>query len=196
MSARSRRADDAMADLARHRGAALAGYAYLLTGDLRDAEDLVQDALVKTFVRGAQIEPVAAESYVRRAILSLFIDGYRRRRHWDGVRHLLVRGEEQAGHEARSAQRVDVQTALQALAPQQRACVVLRYFEDLTTREIADRLGVGDGTVKRYLSLAVHRMETLLGPLDDRPGEADDVVLVETTVLVQKTVLIEKGDVR
>ena len=45
------RADDAMATLARERGKALTGYAFLLTGDLRDAEDLVQDALVKTFVR-------------------------------------------------------------------------------------------------------------------------------------------------
>ena len=39
------------------------------------------------------------------------------------------------------------QAALAALPPQQRACVVLRFYEDLTTAEIADRLGLAVGTV-------------------------------------------------
>jgi len=74
------RADDAMATLARERGKALTGYAFLLTGDLRDAEDLVQDALVKTFVRRRSgLELGSAEGYLRRTILTTYIDGYRRR---------------------------------------------------------------------------------------------------------------------
>lgn len=178
MDARRRReADDAMATLARERGRALTGYAYLLTGDLGDAEDLVQDALVRTFVRRTHVEPRAAEAYVRRTILTAYIDGYRRRRRWDGVRHLLARGDRDEGLAGASDARVDVATALRALPPQQRACVVLRYFEDLTVPEIADRIGLADGTVKRYLSLAVRRMEGLLGPVDTTPHE----VLVVTS---------------
>ena len=177
MAARGRRADDAMAALARERGRALTGYAYLLTGNLRDAEDLVQDALVKTFVRAKDVDPAATEGYVRRAILTTYIDGYRRRGRWDGVRHLLARDEVQGGPEEMSAERLDVQAALRALPPQQRACVVLRFYDDLTTAEIADRLGLAVGTVKRYLSLATHRMEALLGPLE--VSATDDVVLVE-----------------
>ena len=52
------------------------------------------------------------------------------------------------------------------LAPRVRACVVLRYFEDLTVAEIADRLQLSDGTVKRYLSDGVHGLERVLGPVD------------------------------
>ena len=179
-----RRSDEAMASLARQRGRALTGYAYLLTGDLRDAEDLVQDALVKTFLRPRAVDPLAAEGYVRRAILTTYIDGHRRRRRWDGLRHLLARDESHAGPEDLTSQRVDVQRALRTLPPQQRACVVLRFYEDLTAREIGERLGLGEGTVKRYLSIAVGRMEGLLGPLP--PSQADDVVLVQTP-------LVEKG---
>lgn len=171
------RADEAMTTLARERGKALTGYAYLLTGDLLDAEDLVQDALVKVFVRPRTFEAGAAEAYVRRAILTLYIDGYRRRRHWLELRHLLARADRHDGHEDGAARRVDVQVALAALPPQQRACVVLRFYDDLTVPEIAERLGLADGTVKRYLNVAVHRMEALLGPVT--PMTATEVVTVE-----------------
>lgn len=75
-----RRSDEVMAVLASERGVALNAYAYLLTGDLRDAEDLVQEALVKTFIRGRHLEIASAEGYVRTAILTTWIDTYRRRR--------------------------------------------------------------------------------------------------------------------
>jgi len=171
------RADDAMATLARERGKALTGYAFLLTGDLRDAEDLVQDALVKTFVRRLSgLELGSAEGYVRRTILTIYIDGYRRRRRWEDMRYLLARADSDEGHERAAVEQIDVQVALAALAPQQRICVVLRYYDDLTVPEIADRLSLAEGTVKRYLSLAVHRMEALLGPL--APATVQEPVLI------------------
>jgi RNA polymerase sigma-70 factor (ECF subfamily) len=177
----AQRADDAMSTLARERGKALTGYAFLLTGDLRDAEDLVQDALVKAFVRRRSgLELSSAESYVRRAILTTYIDGYRRRRRWDDVRHLLARADRREGDDQAADQRIDVQVALTALAPQQRVCVVLRYFDDLTIPEIAERLSLAEGTVKRYLNLAVHRMEALLGPL--APVLPSEAVLVHEFV--------------
>lgn len=177
-----RRSDEVMAVLASERGVALNAYAYLLTGDLRDAEDLVQEALVKTFIRGRHLEIASAEGYVRTAILTTWIDTYRRRRQWERVRHLLVRGERKDGPADEVAARSDVRAALGRLAPQQRACVVLRYYDDLTVSEIADRLGLADGTVKRYLSVAVGRLETLLGPLS--PPATD------------RTILVNEGDVR
>ena len=177
------RADEVMATVARERGKALGAYAYLLTGDLRDAEDLVQDALVKTFVRNRSVDLSSAEAYVRRAILTTYIDGYRRRRQWDRVRHLLVRSDRHEGHADQVPVREDVQAALQTLSPQQRACVVLRYFDDLTVPEIADRLGLADGTVKRYLSVAVERLGRHLGPtvappVPDHDAPAEAVLLV------------------
>lgn len=151
------------------RGRALTGYAYLLCGDVADAEDLVQDALVKTFARrraGLALE--SAEAYVRRAILTLYLDGWRKRRRWSGRLPVAAEPASREGPETAVGDRIDVVAALGTLPRQQRACIVLRYYEDRTIAEIADVLGVGDGTVKRYLSMATRRLEALLGPIPAR----------------------------
>lgn len=173
---RNPRADDdggAVADwehvldvLVRERGTALVRYAALLTGGTAEAEDLVQEALVRAFGQGRPLrETAAAEAYVRRAILTVFLDGYRRRQRWGGVRHLLVRAETTDGPERASTERLDVHAALATLRPRLRACVVLRFYDDLTVAEIASRLGLADGTVKRYLSDAIDVLERVLGPM-------------------------------
>ena len=72
-------ADDALALLARERAAALFGYAYLLTGNRDAAADLVQEGLVRTFSRTRTgFAPDDAERYVRRAMLTAYLDGARR----------------------------------------------------------------------------------------------------------------------
>lgn len=165
--------------LVRERGPALVRYAALLTGDLGDADDLVQEALVRSFSQGRPLrEALAAESYVRRAILSIFLDGYRRRRRWAGVRHLLARADVAEGPEADASTRLDVRSALLTLRPRLRACVVLRFYDDLTVPEIARQLGLSDGTVKRYLSDAIGALEGVLGPLPD--AHTEDVTLIQT----------------
>ena len=79
-------------DLVQVRGHALVRYATYLTGDRRQAEDLVQDALVRAFGRTRPLrDAAAAETYVRQAILSVFLDGHRRRTRWVAVRHLVAR---------------------------------------------------------------------------------------------------------
>jgi RNA polymerase sigma-70 factor (sigma-E family) len=176
---RRRLAEEAMATLARERGKALTSYAYLLTGNMRDADDLVQDAMVKTFARARGLEATDPEGYVRRAILTTFVDGYRRRRRWDAMVHVLARAESSPGPDDAVSTRVDVERALRLLPPRQRACLVLRYYDDLTVPEIADRLGLADGTVKGYLHSAVQRMEDLLGPT--APPTATEAVDVRVT---------------
>ena len=65
--------------LMRERGRALFGYAYALTGDRYDAEDLLQDALVRAFRSGRTASSLdAAHVYVKRAIATAFIDRSRR----------------------------------------------------------------------------------------------------------------------
>jgi len=167
--------------LARERGEALTRYAYLLTGETAAAQDLVQDALVKVLVRaraGTDVE--ALEAYVRTAIATLFVDGHRRRRTWVSRRHLLVEDDLAHGPETGDADRLDLRAALATLGRQERAAVVLRYYEDLTVPEIADRMGLAQGTVKRYLANAVRRLEQRLGPVAARPP-AEDVVLMTRT---------------
>lgn len=176
---------DAMVALATARGRALTGYAYLLTGSVHDAEDLVQEALLRVFLRRPGSEPVT-EAYVRRAILNLYVDGHRRRRRWRAVQHLLVRDDVGPAADIAVEARAEVQQALAQLPRQQRACVVLRYYEDLTADAIADRLGLAPGTVKRYLSLATTRLEAQLGAVDAAPADARDAYSDE--------IVVESGD--
>lgn len=158
--------EQTLAELVRTRGSALIGYAYLLCGDRREAEDLVQDALVKTFARGrGGLEAHSVEGYVRRAVLTTYLDGFRRRRRWAAVRHLVAPDDAGPGPEQGVVDRVDVAEALGRLSPRERACVVLRFYEDLTVPRIADALALSQGAVKRYLSDGVRRMEALLGPM-------------------------------
>ncbi len=171
----------ALDTLVRDRGTALTRYAYLLCSDPREAEDLVQDALVKTFSRGRALrDPGAIEGYVRQAILTTYLDGFRRKRRWAAIRHLTARDEVGSGHERSTTQRLDVMTALDELSPRERACVVLRFYEDLTVPEIATRLDLAGGTVKRYLSDAMRRLESQLGPLTGDELDDDSAVLTVT----------------
>src|SRR5665648_695967 len=72
--------DQQMERLARERGSALVGYAYLLTGELTAAQDLVQEALIQTFSRRRRDDVEFLEAYVRRAILNTYLNSRRRRR--------------------------------------------------------------------------------------------------------------------
>jgi RNA polymerase sigma-70 factor (ECF subfamily) len=152
-------------DFVRERGDALVGYAFLLAGDLAAAEDLVQEGLVRTWTRRRAGADVAwLEAYVRRCILHAFVDGRRRASRFRDVAHLVAapeRGDDgQTGPDDRDA----VLTAMAHLTPRQRACVVLRFYEDLPLREIAARLDVSEGAVKRYLHDANRALAPRLGP--------------------------------
>lgn len=157
--------NDDLHELVRTRHRALIGYAYLLCGNTREAEDLVQDALVKVYTPRSTPATEVSEGYVRRAILTIYLDLYRRRRRWSGIKHLVGIADRVESKDGAVADQVDVAVALDALTPRQRACVVLRYFEDLTVPQIASALGCADGTVKRHLFDAHALLAERLGPL-------------------------------
>ena len=154
------------------RGSALVAYAYLLTGNAHAAEDLVQDGLVNCYSRRRPHEVEWLEAYVRRVILNTYLDAYRSTSRLAKITHLLA-DEPGADEHAAAGDRADVARALTVLSPRERACVVLRFYDDLTLPEIGQRLGISAGAVKRYLSDARHKLEPLLGP---QPALADEDV--------------------
>ena len=101
---------------------------------------------------------------MRRVILHTYLDGHRERTRFATVTPLVATPESVADQVAAAGDRADVARALTVLSPRQRACVVLRFYDDLTLPEIGLRLGVSAGAVKRYLSDARSRLEPLLGP--------------------------------
>lgn len=155
-----------LAELVQARGTELNRYGFLLCGDRTEGADLFQDALVRVFTHpkgGWTVRDV--ERYVRRTMLNRYLDQYRRQRR---LRLLLPRlgggsnTETVPDHSEGTDRRLDLQAALGSLTPRQRACVVLRFYEDLPVAEVAHRMRVSDGTVKRHLSDASARMAAVL----------------------------------
>ena len=154
--------------LVAERGDALTRYAYLISGSREDASDLVQDALVKTFGRLRNGFTIAsAEAYVRRVILNSYLDSGRRVSRWRKIAHLEVTPEVDRPREDEVHTRVDLQSELAKLRPRERACIVLRYYEDLKVDDIAEWLGISSGAVKRYLSDGLARMAIAMTDNDD-----------------------------
>ncbi len=145
----------------------------LLTGDVSAAEDAVQEALVRAWIqsdRGDVIESLPA--WVVVVAMNLTRSGWRR---VTAERHARARlASAAASDDVRSVDRVDVERALAGLPRRQRQIAVLRYFLQLDTREVADALGVSEGTVKNSLSKARTALATSLqiGEQEENDAEA------------------------
>lgn len=151
--------------LVAERGDALVNYAYFVSGNRDDAADLVQDALVKTFGRLRNGFTVAsAEAYVRRTILNSYLDGGRRVTRWRKIAHLQAQPEIEESTAEATGERIDLHAELQRLSPRERACIVLRYYDDLAVSDIASTLELSPGTVKRYLSDGLAKLGARLSP--------------------------------
>lgn len=166
----------AFAEFAAARSGALHRAAYLLVGDVGLAQDLVQEALTKTYVAWPRLRhPSAAEAYTRKAITTTAITWFRKKS-WNNERATGTVPEASAeGHADALLTRQHLLGALAELPPRQRAVIVLRYYDDLTERQTAEALGCAVGTVKSQASAGLRRLRELLG--DDI--EIDDLLTSE-----------------
>ncbi len=129
---------------------------FLLTGDLHRAEDLVQEALVKVADRWVRVRDANPDAYVRTIIFRDNVSWWRR-----GPVLVANVPDRPAEHDDDSTERrLVVQAALGRLTPKQRAVLVLRFYDDLSTQETAHILGVSTGTVKSQTSAALGRLRT------------------------------------
>lgn len=135
---------------------------YLLAWDPAEAEDLVQETLLRVAKRWPRVRSMDHPlAYARRILTNLALDGAKRRTR----RRQELNGrppepsqsplDEAAAVETRS----ELVTALGRLPPRQRAVLVLRYFVDLPETEVAATLGCSLGTVKSTASRALSRLE-------------------------------------
>lgn len=156
MTARSNAVPTDVSDFVRERGRALTRTAYLLTGDLGSAEDLVHNALVKALPRWRYIEH--HYTYVRRSILHGYLDEQRRPKTWN-----LQEVSERATADDRSAT-IEFETrdalwwCVRQLPSRQRAVVILRYYEDLSDAEIGAALGIRQSSVRSHITRALARI--------------------------------------
>ena len=133
--------------------------AYLLTGDRLEAEELVQDTLVRLYPNWGRVS--AAEvplAYVRRSLTNNFLNGRRRRSSGD----LLFAEPPERGYDpdlgGRLSDRQLVRQLLDGLPDRQRAVLVLRFFDDLEDTEIASIIGCRRGTVRSMVSRGLQQL--------------------------------------
>ncbi len=176
LAARSPGIDDPeFRDYVRSRSRALLRTAYLLTGNVADAEDLVQSALAKTYVAWDRIQDRSAlDGYVRRAIVNTHISWWRRRRLEEYPTDEIP---EQAvvDHPVSSDLQESLRRAIDRLPQRMRAAVMLRYYDDMTEAEVAEVLGISLGTVKSTVSRAMAKLRIDAELQPDRPHPSRDL---------------------
>ncbi|MQY07225.1 SigE family RNA polymerase sigma factor [Actinomadura macrotermitis] len=148
------------------RSAVLVRTAYALTGDQHAAEELLQNALVKTAARWRHVHG-SPEAYVRRAMYNEQVGRWRRSR-----RETAVAAPPEVAQPDRSgevAERLALRHALAALPARKRAVLVLRYFEDLSETEVAQIMGCSVGTVRSQTHKALARLREL-APSSEHAG--------------------------
>jgi RNA polymerase sigma-70 factor (sigma-E family) len=146
--------------------------AYLIVWDENEAEDLVQECLLKVARRWPRVRRMGQpRAYARRILVNLATDGARGRRR--------RRSELESNAVARPTMfdplpaldtRAELLQALGQLPARQRAVLVLRFFNDLTEAEVAEVLGCPPGTVKSSASRGLARLREVLQPVPLTPG--------------------------
>jgi RNA polymerase sigma-70 factor (sigma-E family) len=137
-------------------------FGHVLTGNPAAAEDLVQTALGRSLRAWRAHRINDPHAYVRKAMVNAYASSWRHRR----LTEVVISDPVLRMPEVDEAKRVDdrdaVWRALLVLPPRQRAVIVLRYYEDLSEREIAAVMGTSAGTVKSQSARALRRLAGLL----------------------------------
>ena len=123
--------------------------AYLLTGDRDAAADLVQEALIRTYLAWRKVRGGDATAYARRTLVNLNIDQWRRRTPTPSAH---VDRPDRRNPERTVDDRDELVRMLAGLPEQQRRVLVLRYFNDLPEAEVAGLLCISVGVVKSAAS--------------------------------------------
>ncbi|WP_329110869.1 SigE family RNA polymerase sigma factor [Micromonospora sp. NBC_01699] len=155
----------------RGRTPALLRTAYLLTGDRHLAEDLVQDALARTFRAWRRLADGGnPEAYARRVMYHLQVSMWRRRRVVETMPGELPERRDSSDHAHHAVERLALRRALQQLPVRQRAVIILRYFEDYSEAETAHMLACRIGTVKSHTARALRKLRELMPEINLSEG--------------------------
>lgn len=137
-------------------GPRLKGTALLLCRDEHEADDLVQETLTRLYERWARVRRMSdAPAYARSTLSNLYLSRWRRWQTERSKRHLLHRPDAAADGTQAVTDRDSLDSWLALLGPKQRAAVVLRYYCDQSTAQIAEVLDCSEATVRTQIMRAL-----------------------------------------
>lgn len=147
----------------------LLGYAYALTGNWAQAQDLVQEAYMRAWRQWGRLsEYDDVEAWLRLVVSRLATDVWRRLQRWRSAMRLLGSGGDAAPADESA---VLLQQALRGLPQVQRQALAMHYLFDMPVAQIALDAGVPVGTVKSWLSRGRAGLAAALQPKD---GDRDE----------------------
>ncbi|TMK84544.1 MAG: SigE family RNA polymerase sigma factor [Actinobacteria bacterium] len=135
-----------------------------LTGRREAAEDLAQEAFVRLAPKIDHLSADEVGPYVRRIAINLW-KNHRRRLAME-FRARIREGPWPVDASQSVPSRVDMARAIRRLPARQRACVVLRFYEDMPEAAVAETLGCSVGSVKTHTSRGLARLRKELGHED------------------------------
>jgi RNA polymerase sigma-70 factor (sigma-E family) len=161
---------EAYRDYVHARLPALHRLAYLLCQDRHRADDLVQDTLVKLYVKWSQVRAASdPHAYARTTLVRTFLSD--RRTNWARRVVLVDRlPDEVAAANPDTASVLTIRSALKDLPPRQRAVIALRFYSDLSVEETGKTLGCSAGTVKSQTSKGLAALRRALPDIDAAAG--------------------------
>lgn len=152
--------------LYRQEAVSLVRLARLFTDDRTGAEDIVQEAFIKLYHSADRIEdPTKSVSYLRSIVVNLARDQNRRGlmslRHTDSmIDHRKPKIPEDES--LRSETQTEVIDAMNTLSDRQRQCLVLRFYFEMSEREIADALFISPNSVKTHCRRGLEALGPIL----------------------------------
>ncbi len=160
------RGDQEFIEFAQANSARLQQAAYLLTGDVHQAEDAAQSALVRTYAAWSRLRNDDAYAYTRRVLANLVIDQWRRpmREYASDVVPEPAPAPDVADQVAR---RRELIAAMDVLSGKERAVIVMRHYLDLTEADVARELKLSLGTVKSLNARALAKLRISIDTSDD-----------------------------
>src|SRR5262245_45276295 len=164
--------DDEFAAFAAASVADLRRTAYLMCGDWDRAEDAAQEALLRLYRAWRRVERrEALLAYARRTTVRILVD--ESRRPWRRRETSVAWSPERPAADAMGGvdDRDEMVAALARLPARRRACVVLRYYHDLSVAETAKSLAISEGTATSQTSEALRTLHDAL--LDQATGARD-----------------------
>lgn len=142
---------------------------YGMLGPGHEAEDVGQETFIRLFralpdFRGES----TIETYATRIAINLSLNEIKRRKRFWRIFTEVERPDERvSGYQVRNDEKTDLvlHEALKKIKPDQKAVIVLRYMDGLSTRETAEILGIPEGTVLSRLSRAQEKLKKILKPV-------------------------------